>query len=156
TVHHVHVVLGACLKSAAKKKLIQASPVAGAEAPSPGEANHGMVLDEAQLAELVAGFKESVIYPIVFVAASTGMRRNEILALRWSDLSFETKTITISRAVEETKKHGRGTKEPKTSRGTRTITIDDALLELLAAERERHLRLVAGIPDGATVNLSLI
>jgi integrase len=57
TVHHVHVVLGACLKSAVKKKLISASPVAGAEAPSPGESDHGTVLDEAQLTELVAGFK---------------------------------------------------------------------------------------------------
>jgi integrase len=156
TVHHVHVVLGACLKSAVKKKLIQVSPVAGAEAPSPGESDHGMVLDEMQLTELVAGFKESVIYPIVFIAASTGMRRNEILALRWSDLSFEDKTITVARAVEETKKHGRGTKEPKTQRGRRTIKIDNGLIEVLAAERERHLRLVAGIPDGADVDLSLV
>jgi len=156
TVHHVHTVLGACLKSAVKKKLISTNPVAGAEAPSPGESDHGTVLDEAQLTELVAGFKGSVIYPIVFIAASTGMRRNEILALRWGDLSFEAKTITVSRAVEETKKHGRGTKDPKTQRGRRTIKIDDGLIELLAAERERHLRIVAGIPDGATVDLSLV
>jgi integrase len=156
TVHHVHVVLGACLKSAVKKKLIQASPVAGAEAPSPGEADHGLVLDEAQLTDLVAGFKGSPLYPIVFTAVSTGMRRNEIIALQWSDLSFENKTITVSRAVEETKKHGRGTKEPKTERGRRTIKIDDGLMEVLAAERERHLRLVAGIPDGTAVDLSLV
>jgi integrase len=38
----------------------------------------------------------------------------------------------------------------------RTITIDDDLLALLLAEREKHLRLVAGVPGGATVNLGLV
>jgi integrase len=156
TVHHVHTVLGACLKSAVKKKLIQVSPVAGAEAPSPGESDHGTVLDEERLATLVAGFEGSPLYGIVFVAACTGMRRNEIIALQWDDVSFETKTITVKRAVEETKKHGRGTKEPKTQRGRRTIKIDDGLITLLATEREKHLRLVAGIPDGTHIDLSLV
>jgi integrase len=126
TVHHVHTVLGACLKSAVRKGLIPNSPVARAEVPSPGESDHGMVLDGHQLAGLVQGFKGTALYPIVAVAAFTGARRNEILALRWSDLSIEEKTLTIARAVEGTKRHGRNTKEPKTARGRRTIAIDDA------------------------------
>ena len=47
-------------------------------------------------------------------------------------------------------------KAPKTRRGVRTITINDELLTMLRAERDRHLRLVAGIPDGAAVNLGLV
>jgi integrase len=46
------------------------------------------------------------------------------------------KTLTIARAVEETKKHGRGTKEPKTARGVRTIAIDDSLVDLLRVEQD--------------------
>jgi hypothetical protein len=42
-------------------------------------------------------------------------------------------------------------KEPKTARGKRTITVDDDLIALLVAERERYLRLVAGVPDSATL-----
>ncbi|MGB8823401.1 MAG: hypothetical protein WCD25_08425, partial [Pseudolabrys sp.] len=38
----------------------------------------------------------------------------------------------------------------------RTITIDDDLLALLLAEREKHLRMIAGVPDGLTVNLGLV
>jgi integrase len=156
TVHHVHTVLKACLNMAVRKRLIASNPAAEAEAPSPGESDHGMVLDEQQLTTLVQGFKGTALYAIVATAAFTGARRNEILALRWSDLSIENKTLTIARAVEETKKHGRGTKEPKTTRGVRTIAIDDGLVELLRIEQERHRRLVAGVPDGAAVDLSLV
>lgn len=48
------------------------------------------------------------------------------------------------------------TKEPKTARGKRTIAIDDDLHALLLAEREKHLRIKAGVPDGVAVNLSLV
>ena len=57
-----------------------------AKAPSPGEVNHGKVLEQEQLRTLVAGFRGSSLFPIVAVAAFTGARRNEILALRWDDL----------------------------------------------------------------------
>jgi integrase len=105
---------------------------------------------------MVRGFKGSALYSIVAVAAYTGMRLREVMALQWIDISFEQKTLTISRAVEETKKHGRKTKDPKTERGKRTIELGAVLVELLASERERHLHLVAGIPAGASVDLSLV
>ena len=54
---------------------------------------------------------------IVDVAAWTGARRNEIIALRWSDLDLDQKTLTIARSVEETIEHGRHTEEPKCERG---------------------------------------
>src|SRR5262249_32584494 len=43
-----------------------------------------------------------------------------------------------------------------TARGFRTIAIDDDLIALLTAEREKHLRIVAGVPDGVAVDLSLV
>jgi len=114
-----------------------------------------MVLDQDQLRALVSGFRNSVLYPIVAVAAFTGSRRGEILALRWCDLDVQAKTLRIERAVEQI-----GTtlalKDPKTARGKRTIVIDDDLVSLLVAEREKHLRIVAGVPDGVAVDLSLV
>lgn len=47
-------------------------------------------------------------------------------------------------------------KAPKTKRGFRTIALDDATVELLLLERERHLRIQAGVADGDNVDLSLI
>jgi len=156
TAHHVHVVFGACLGTAVRKGLLATSPLARAEkVPSPGESDHGMALEEADLRTLIGGFEASPLYPIVCVAAFTGARRNEILGLRWTDLDLVNKTLRIERAVEQVRKQPLTLKEPKTARGKRIITIDDGLMTVLVAERERHLRIVAGVPDGATVDLSL-
>jgi integrase len=157
TAHHVHVVLGACLGTAARTRKIARNPMLElSKVPSPQEADHGMSLEAEQLRALVTGLKGSALFPIVAVAAFTGARRNEILALRWEDMDFAAKTLRIERAIEETERHGLRIKGPKTERGKRTITIDDDLTALLADLRERHLRLVAGIPDGVPVDLSLV
>ena len=77
------------------------------------------------------------------------------------------KTLRIERALEQvgmrtierleqTKEYRITLKEPKTARGKRTFTIDDDLLRLLVAEREKHQRFLAGVPDGASVDLSLV
>jgi integrase len=161
----VHVVVKASLKSAVKKRLLAVNPVENAERPAGTEDEVGIALDEDQLAVLVAGFKGHSIYAIVAVAAFTGMRKGEVLALRWIDIDIDAKTISISRSVEETKLRGqdgkgpktkRSVKKPKTARGVRTIQIDDRLCELLRQERDRHLRVVAGVPDGVAVDLSLV
>jgi integrase len=156
TVHHIHTVLGACLKAAVRKGLINSNPVARAEAPSPGESDHGIALDEDQLRRLLDGFRPSVLFPIIAVLAFTGARRGEVLALRWSDLNVEKKTLLIERAVEQSSEFGLAIKEPKTKRGKRTITIDDDLIALLCAEREKLQRLQAGVPDAVQVDLSLV
>ena len=124
--------------------------------PSPGESDHGIALDDEQLRRLLKGFKGSALFPIVSVAAFTGARRNEILALRWSDLDPQKKELRIERALEETKAHGIRIKGPKKEKHKRTITIDDDLLALLLSERDKHLRLAAGVPKAVTVDLSLI
>jgi integrase len=157
TAHHVHVVLGACLAAAVRKKLRAANPMDNVEAiPSPGESDHGVALDADELRKLVDGFRGSMLFPIIATAALTGARRNEILALRWTDFDAAKKTLSILRALEETKAAGLTFKAPKTKRGTRTIAIDDELVTLLTAEREKHLRIMAGVPDTTAVDLSLV
>jgi integrase len=95
TVHHVHAVLRACLNMAVRKRLIATNPATEAEAPSPGESDHGVALEEHELMKLVKGFEATTLHTIVATAAFTGARRNEILALRWSDFSIEKKTLTL-------------------------------------------------------------
>ena len=151
----VHSVLNACLSAAVRTKKLAINPMTSiTKVPSPGEPDHGVVLDDVQLRQLVQGFKGSSLFGIVSVAAFTGMRRNEILALRWSDLDPQKKTLRIERSVEETKAHGLRFKGPKRESHKRTITIDDDLLALLLAERETHLRMIAGVPEGAEVDLA--
>jgi integrase len=58
----------------------------------------GEGLDDAELPRLIAGFEPTSLYPIVALAAATGARRNELLALRWTDLDVEKKALRIERA----------------------------------------------------------
>lgn len=157
TAHHVHTVLGACIGAAVRTGKLSRNPMLRLEkVPSPSEADYGTVLEEEQLLALVRGFKGSALFAIVAVAAFTGARRNEILALRWDDLDVARKTLRIERALEDTDTYGLRVKEPKTERGKRTIAIDAGLLALLVAERERHQRIMAGVPDGVAIDLSLV
>jgi integrase len=156
TVRHVHNTLRPCLAKAVKVRLLNRNPADDAEAPNPGTKNVATVLDEAQLQELVRGFRGHALEMIIDVAANTGARRNEIIALRWTDIDFDDKTMTISRSVEETIKHGRHVKEPKTERGNRTISLDEPLVERLRVYRDQYRRLMAGVPDGVGVKLELV
>lgn len=170
TQHHVHVVFGALLSTATRKGLIAVNPMVRVEqVPNPEErifdddlANEaddeiGEGLTEAQLAALIAGFKRSSLFPIVALATASGARRNELLALRWTDLDSDKKMLRIERAWEQTKKFGLRLKPPKTKRGLRTIELDDGSIKILLAERERHQRIQAGIPDGVdSIDLSLV
>jgi integrase len=162
TAHHVHVVFSACLATAYRKGMIAANLMARVEqVPNPKEEpiedderedDIGEGLDETQLSALIAGFSKSTLYPIVVLAAATGARRSELLALRWIDLDVAKKTLRIERCWEQTKKFGLRLKPPKTVRGLRTIELDDATISLLVAQKG----LTAGIPDGVSVDLSLV
>ena len=156
TVHHVHTVLGACLDVAVRKGSLATNPVRRAEAPSPGESGGGTVLEEEQLRELLRVFRDQALFPFVAVASFTGARRGEVLGLQWPDLDVANKTLRIERAVEDTKKWGLRLKEPKRERHKRTITIDDDLIALLCREREKYLRLIAGVAEDVPVDLTLV
>ena len=56
----------------------------------------------------------------------------------------------IERSLEESRG---AVQTPKRESHKRTIVIDDALVRLLLSLRERHLKLVAGVPDGSDVDL---
>src|SRR5207245_2649583 len=68
----------------------------------------------------------------------------------------EKKSLRVERALEVTKKYGARYKVPKTARGLRTIALDDGTVAMLLKEKEKHLRIRAGVPDGADVDLSLV
>jgi integrase len=74
----------------------------------------------------------AALFALISVAAFTGARRNEILALRWSDLDDDAQTLRIERALEVTKKYGARFKGPKKERHKRTIRIDDECCSTVA------------------------
>jgi integrase len=158
TLHHLHTCFNSCLSTAERKGLLASNPMKRIEQlPSAGESDHGLALDEPDLAVLVSGFKSSAtMYPPVAVDSQTGARRNELLAFWWTDFDPAAKTLKVERALDVTKKFGIRYKAPKSWRGKRTIALDDTTVAILLAEKEKHLRIMAGVPDGADVDLSLV
>ena len=156
TAHHVHSVLGACLGAAVRTRKLPRNPMLElTKIPSLARPTTEWLLMKSNCLPLCEGLR---------VRHSTNCRGGSVygceaeqnVALTWIDLDPAQKALRIERALEETDAHGVLIKEPKTERGKRTITIDDDLLGLLFAQRERHLRLAAGVPDGGKVDLSLV
>lgn len=76
---------------------------------------------------------------------STGVRRGELLALRWSDVDFDKKTIRINKALEKTKKFGLRVKAPKNKSSIRKINIDEGLCDALKRHRQYHEELASSL-----------
>ncbi|MDE2183474.1 MAG: site-specific integrase [Alphaproteobacteria bacterium] len=153
TVHYVHVVLGSCLKSAVKLGTIARNPVANASPPKFTAQSGGRALTQPELDKLLRAFEGNALFPIVALAAGTGARINELLALEWSAVDWEAKTLRISAALKPTSAGlERGT--PKTERSRRTIRLDDGLTAMLKAERDRQeaeQRSLRGLGDVTTL-----
>ena len=63
-----------------------------------------------------------------------GLRRGELMALTWSDIDLENRTITVNKAVEFAGNTGKVVPTTKTESGMRTVYIPDVLVDYLAAQ----------------------
>jgi integrase len=169
TVKHVHRALFSCLKDAARLRLIGNNPLADARVkrkragkPDPnGQAATMKVVDRETLARLLDaarkqdGKSKNLPYALVLLALDSGARRGELLALRWSDINLDRRTIRIDRAVDDTKENGITIKdEPKNESSRRTVTISGQTAETLRAHwrGQTEIRLALGLgklPEGA-------
>lgn len=69
----------------------------------------------------------------------TGLRTGEMIGLKWSDVDFEARTLTISRSMEyrhSTKEWRIG--EPKSKSGYRTIPLTEEAVHILHLQREKN------------------
>ena len=79
------------------------------------------------------------------IALFCGLRRGELLALSWSDIDFEERTVSITKSAERVK-GGFAIKEPKTKSSIRRIAIPSEIMPLIIQYRNEYneLRLVLG------------
>jgi integrase len=108
------------------------------------------VLSEAELATLLGHLEGAPLYTPVLVAAYTGLRRAEVLGLRWADLDFNKGALAVTQQVEviSGKLH---VKAPKTDNSRRIVTLPAGLVPELKAHRKRQaeLRLQLGLSKDA-------
>src|ERR1700733_13544752 len=81
------------------------------------------------------------IYWPVLLALTTGMRRGEILALRWKNVDFEKKTVRVVESLEQTNK-GIRFKAPKTEKSRAVLLPNYAIEELQRLRKEQAEKLL--------------
>ena len=124
-------------RQAVKWQMIPRNVCEAVEAPTP-EKKEMQALDEAQTVWLLEGTRGTHFYAPCLFDTCTGVRRGELLALSWTDISFATKTATIRRSLEQTKK-GLRFKYPKNGKG-RPVDLPAILVDALRehkAEQDR-------------------
>ena len=72
-----------------------------------------------------------------FLELSSGLRRGELLALLWTDLDVEKRTISITKQVTRTKGE-LVVSQPKTHNSIRVLPVSQQAVELLAEEHKKH------------------
>ena len=146
TINQAHKVLKKCLDDAVRHKLVLRN--AAAEQPPPKiKAEPMIILTPGLVKELPATLDGLPICAPAIVALHTGMRRGELLALRWPDVDLDRKLIKVRAALEQTAEHGIRFKQPKTASGVRSISLPDIVVETLSEHRRQQLemRLALGL-----------
>ena len=149
TVHHAHRVLFAALRQAVRWQLLSRNSAEGVTAPKPDKPEIP-ILDNAGMGELLKAALGTRLYLPTLLAVTTGLRRGEVLGLRWKDVALETHLLTVAQKLEETKA-GLAFRVPKTERSRRTVTLPAITVEALRqhkkAQAEDRLRLGLGKDD---------
>src|SRR5581483_7356472 len=143
TVRNVHVVLRKALADATRKRYVTRNVALDADppkVPGPGEREMAVWTPE-ELRTFLDGISQHRLAAAYVLAASTGMRRGEVLGVRWSDLDLDAGTVSIRHTIVSVEYEVQ-VSEPKTARGRRTISLDAATVAVLlwhrqAQERER-------------------
>ena len=129
-----HSVCRKGLKKSVKERLIRVNSAIGCKLP-PKKAREMQVLTQNEIIRFLHQAKEEGCYELFLLELGTGMRRGEILALKWSDLDFATGELRIERQVYIIKAEVI-ISEPKTKASIRTVILPPSLLKTLVAYKE--------------------
>lgn len=129
TIKHHHQNISKALTDAVRKGLILANPAASARTPK-AEKFKGEFLNRKQVNELLLLFKGNVVELPVLLCSVYGLRRSEVLGLKWHNVDFESKSITIAETLQQGT-HGDYTDTPKTDSSYRTLPMTNEVYNSL-------------------------
>lgn len=149
TVIHYHAVIHRALKYAVKIKTIQSNPAVNVERPRK-EKFIGSFYDKKEINTLFDIIQGHPLEVAIKLAAFYGLRREEIIGLRWTAIDFENNTLTIQHTVTECNLDGKhievASDTAKTDSSLRTMPLVTNFREMLLAKKEKqeHYRKLCG------------
>lgn len=164
SVHNVHLTLSKALADAVEERLIEHNPAQGAHSLKADDRPEMRVWSPDQISvflRFVAGDRLEALWRL---AAATGMRRGELLGLRWADLNLEGASLAI-RQTRVKGANGATFGKPKTRKSRRTLGLDATTIAMLKQHRRQQIQeqlsagaayydqgLVFSRPDGAAID----
>jgi len=152
TVQIIHVTLHKALKNAVKGGLLFRNVSEAVAAPK--IQRHEMrVMSETDLHIFLEYAKDTPYYALFYTSLFTGMRRGELLALRWSDIDLELCQLYITRSMQYIRtaapENRISFKEPKTSKSRRRIDLSPSNAIILREHKAKQadLRESLGFPS---------
>jgi integrase len=137
SVRYQHVILHKALQTATKWGLVNRNAADGVDVP---KARRGEMLtwDEDDIARFLKGAESTPYYALFYTALFSGMRRGELLALRWCDVDFLLAQVSVSRSLHQLKNNSFIYTEPKTAKSRRTIALSPSAILTLKEHKEKQ------------------
>lgn len=136
SVHHLHGIIRQALKRAVKWDLVGRNVADGVDPPRP-EDKEMEVWTKPQVRQFLDSSVDDRFFAVYILASSTGMRKGEILGLRWEDIDFDNNRLQIQRALQWSK--GKATfVPPKTQKSKRTVTLPPTVTSVLRTHKARQ------------------
>lgn len=135
TVRYVFTVLHMALDRAVKWQLLARNPCDAVEPPRP-ERYELQLWTPDQACAFLEHVADDRLYPLYLLAVTSGLRRGELLGLRWQDLDLDAGGANVRQAVVAV--GGKPVVAPvKTARGRRTVALSPTALGALRQHRKR-------------------
>ena len=164
TVLGAHRVLKGTLSWAVKWGLLARNPADAVAPPTPKRTEIKVPTPDA-LKSLLAVIEGTKIAPVVQLAIYTGLRRSEVMGLRWADVDMNDGSLYVRQGLQRHRGIGMVAEAPKTERSRRKVSLSAesvaGLRQHRAAQNERRLELgqvwqdndlVFPGPDGRPMN----
>ena len=136
TVRSIHMVLHSALEQAVKEGLIKKNPTDGCNPPKLERKEMKVIQPEQIGAYLQAAANRNVL-PMFYLELTSGLRRGELLALLWTDLDLEKKSISVCKSVRGSQGELK-VSAPKTRHSIRTVVIPRQTVDLLIQQHNLH------------------
>jgi integrase len=89
------------------------------------------IFTESEIDLLLTTAKDNRYYPALLLAITTGMRRGEVLGIRWRDIDLDNKSLFVRQNLQSTQKKGIIFEPPKTEAGKRKIPLPEKTVKAL-------------------------
>ena len=135
TVRNIHQIISSALKLAVEQRLIARNPADGCALPK-AERKEMQTLPVEQLTSFLREAKDSGVFALYYIDLTTGLRRGELLGLKWSDIDLEKGDLRVQRQIGRI--DGKIIEMPlKTKNAYRTLPLSTDAIDVLMQQRRK-------------------